>query len=72
MLQCWEDLQGDYNDMLIGEEDIIYEKMVEEGCTITEVDRQSLIDLCSDYWQQKADKIGTEATELLAAINAAR
>lgn len=72
MLQCWEDLQGDYNDMLIGEEDVIYEKMVEEGCTITEVDRQSLIDLCSDYWQQKADKIGTEATDLLAAINAAR
>ena len=46
--------------------------MVEEGCTITEVDRQSLIDLCSDYWQQKADKIGPQATELLAAINAAR
>lgn len=69
MIQCWEDLQDDYNDMLIAEEDDIYTKMEAEGCTISEVDRQSLIDLCSDYWQTKADSIGTEGTELLSAIN---
>ena len=72
MLQCWEDLQDDYNDMLIAEEDDIYTKMEAEGCTISEVDRQSLIDLCSDYWQTKADSIGTEGTELLSAINDCR
>lgn len=72
MIQCWEDLQDDYNDMLIAEEDDIYTKMEAEGCTISEVDRQSLIDLCSDYWQTKADSIGTEGTELLSAINDCR
>lgn len=72
MLQCWEDLQDEYNEMLIADEDNIYAKMVEEGCTITEVDRQVLLDLCSDYWQTKAESIGDRAVDFLNAINAAR
>ena len=58
--------------MLIADEDNIYPKMIDSGCTITEVDRQSLIDLCSDYWDTKAEKIGPRAVDFLAAINAAR
>lgn len=72
MIQCWEDLQDSYNEMLIADEDNIYAKMVDEGCTITEVDRQALLDLCSGYWQTKAEKIGDRAVEFLNAINAAR
>ena len=73
MVQCWEDLQGDYNDMLIADEENVYQKMLDEGCTVVEFeDRQQLIDLCSDYWSQKADGIGPRAQEFLEAINAAR
>lgn len=72
MVQCWEDLQDSYNEMLIADEDNVYANMVKEGCTITEVDRQSLIDLCSDYWSTKAQSIGDNATKLLDLINAAR
>ena len=47
--------------------------MLDEGCTVVEFeDRQQLIDLCSDYWSQKADGIGPRAQEFLEAINAAR
>lgn len=72
MLQAWEDLQYDYNDMLIADEDNVYQNMLDDGCTITEVDRQSLIDLCSSYWDTKAEGIGDRAVDFLAAINAAR
>lgn len=73
MVQCWEDLQDDYNELLIGQEDEIYQKMIDEGATVVEFeDRQQLIDLCSDYWAKKADSIGPRAQEFLDAINAAR
>lgn len=72
MLKCWEDLQDSYNEMLIADEDNVYANMIKEGCTITEVDRQSLIDLCSGYWQTKAEGIGDRAVEFLAKVNAAR
>jgi len=73
MVKCWEDLQGDYNAMLIGEEDEIYQKMEAEGCTVVEFkDRQQLIDRCSGYWSEKAESIGSRAQEFLKAINAAR
>lgn len=72
MTKCWEDLQDSYNEMLIADEDNIYAKMIDDGCTITEVDRQALLDLCSDYWATKAEKIGPRAVEFLDAINAAR
>ena len=72
MLKCWEDLQDEYNEMLIADEDNVYASMIKDGCTITEVDRQSLIDLCSGYWQEKAESIGDRAIAFLDAINAAR
>lgn len=72
MVKCWEDLQDEYNEMLIADEDNVYASMIEDGCTITEVDRQSLIDLCSGYWQEKAESIGDRAVAFLEAINAAR
>lgn len=73
MVKCWEDLQSDYNDLLISQEDEIYQKMTDEGCTVVEFDdRQQLIDLCSDYWAKKAESIGPRAQEFLDAINAAR
>ena len=73
LVQCWNDLQDDYNDLLIGEEDEIYQKMTDEGATVVEfADRQQLIDLCSGYWGEKAESIGPRAQEFLDAINAAR
>lgn len=73
MVKCWNDLQDGYNDMLIADEDNVYQKMTEEKSTVVEFeDRQALIDLCSGYWDEKAQSIGDRAVEFLAAINEVR
>lgn len=73
MVDTWNSLQGDYNDMLIADEDVVYQKMLDEGCTIVEFeDRQQLIDRCSGYWSEKAESIGPRAQEFLEAINSVR
>ena len=72
MCTIWNDMQDEYNDMLIADEDNIHSQMEANGCTITEGDTAALTELCSGYWDTKAEGIGDRAVDFLAAINAAR
>lgn len=73
MIEEWDALKDEMNQMIVTAEDEYYTKFAADGATVNEFeDRDALNDKASAYWQEKTQTLGGYSQQVLDAIIAAR